>query len=207
MRNYSVHDRAVWEGIFAGMPAEWYDAPPSGAMARCRGYFEASARRRVLDIGCGFGRWAQYLAGHGVDEVVGLDYAEGGIRAASEWVARAGFNARFTVGSATALPFHGRPFDGALAALILDNLSRDDCALAVDELSRVVQTGGLGFFVFNPRLTPADLTAKSQGNPTSSCTLVEYEDHELAACLEGWSITRFDRSAEGFRLVEATLTG
>ena len=109
---YRARDRAVWEGIFAGMPAEWYEAPPSDAMVQARSYFEAQPCRRLLDLGCGFGRWAQFLAGHGAGAIVGVDYAGGGIRAARAWAERVRFNARFVVGSVLAPPFRGRPFDG-----------------------------------------------------------------------------------------------
>ena len=93
------------------MPEEWYGAPPSESMNQCRVYFAAHPCTRLLDLGCGFGRWAQFLAGHGVVEVVGIDYAEHGIRAACSWARRAGFNARFVAASAMALPFRDRPFD------------------------------------------------------------------------------------------------
>jgi ubiquinone/menaquinone biosynthesis C-methylase UbiE len=202
---YVARDQAVWEGIFAGMPEEWYDAPPSDAMVQCRSYFEAHPCSRVLDVGCGFGRWAQFLVGHGVGQVVGVDYAEPGIRAACGWAERAGFNARFVVGSAMALPFHGHSFDGVLAALILDNLSRADCARAVRTLNAVVRAGGRGFFVFNPALTGAELAALPDDNPTKGCMHVVYDDDELTACLPGWSVTRVGSSAERFRLIEATL--
>ncbi len=173
-------------------------------MVRCRTYFEAHPCRRVLDLGCGFGRWARFLVGHGIEEIVGLDYAEPGIRAASAWARRAGFNARFVVGSALALPFHGRSCDGVLGALLFDNLSRADCVRAVSSLNAVVRTGARGFFVFNPFLAPAELEAMPDDNPTKGCMHVVYEDDELAACLTGWSVTRVARSAERFRLVEAT---
>ena len=207
MEDYVTHDRAVWEGIFVRMPPEWYEAPPSDAMVRCRTYFEAHPCKRVLDIGCGFGRWAQFLVGHGIEEVVGIDYAERGIRAARAWAERGGFNARFVIGSAIALPFHGRPFDGVLAALVLDNLSRADCVKSVRSLRSVVQVGGRGFFLFNPALTAAELAAIPDDNPTKGCMHVAYKDHELPGCLAGWSVTRIGVSAERFRIIEATLVG
>jgi ubiquinone/menaquinone biosynthesis C-methylase UbiE len=204
MEEYVTHDQAVWEGIFGRMPAGWYEAPPSDAMVRARAYFEAYPCKRVLDVGCGFGRWAQFLAGHGVEEVVGIDYAERGIRAARAWAERAAFNARFVVASAMALPFHGQPFDGVLAALIFDNLSRADCVEAVRSLNSLVRAGGPGFFVFSPALTAAELAAIPDGNPTKGCMHVAYEDDELPGCLPDWSVTTVGVSAEGFRLVEAT---
>lgn len=204
MQDYTSRDRAIWEGIFADMAPEWYDAPPSDAMLQCRAYFLANPCRRLLDVGCGFGRWARFLAGHGATEVIGIDNAVGGIRNARGWAERSGFNARFLVASATALPFRARLFDGVLAALILDGLSRADCLRAVQGVNEVVQMGGRGFFVFNPLLTPSELAAISDENPTKGCMHVAYADDELISCLTGWSITRSGGSAEGFRLLEAT---
>lgn len=70
-----------------------------------------------------------------------------------------GVQARFVVGSAMALPFEESSFDGVLAALVLDNLSRVDCARAVAALSAVAQRGARGFFAFSPVLTEAELAA------------------------------------------------
>jgi ubiquinone/menaquinone biosynthesis C-methylase UbiE len=200
-------DRDRWERIFATMPAGWYEAPPSAAMERCRAYFAAHRCGRILDVGCGFGRWAEFLTRDGGREVVGIDYAEQGIRAATRWARRAGFNARFVVASATRLPFRGRPFDGVLAALVLDNLSRADCARAVRALNAVLRVGGRGFFVFSPVLTRAELEAVPDDNPSKGCTHVVYEDAELTTCLPGWSMTRRGSTGERLRVIEATYCG
>jgi hypothetical protein len=102
-----------------------------------------------------------------------------------------------------ALPFEESSFDGVLAALVLDNLSRVDCARAVAALSAVVQRGARGFFAFSPVLTEAELAAVKPDNPTSGCMHVVHEDHELPARLPGWSVTRTGTSAERLRLIEA----
>ncbi|HUP00435.1 MAG TPA: class I SAM-dependent methyltransferase [Gemmatimonadota bacterium] len=202
--DHRCRDQAAWERIFAAIPADWYSAPPSDAMNQCRAYFAANSCQRLLDLGCGFGRWAQYLTGHGTKEVVGIDYAEHGIRAAVAWARREGFNGKFVVASVAELPFHGQRFDGVLAAVLLDNLTRADCARVVREVNAVARRGARGFFVFNPRLTPAELAAASDDNPTKDCTHVVYEDEELTGCLPGWTVTRVGPTAERFRVVEAT---
>ena len=207
MRDYVSRDHAVWEGIFAGIPREWYEAPPSDAMKQCSAYFAANPCRRVLDVGCGFGRWAQFVARAGVREVVGIDYAEGGVRAASAWARRDRFSARFVVASAMSLPFRDRSFDGVLAAVLLDNLSRSDCLRVVRALNSVAEPGAHGFFVFNPVLTPAELATIPDGNPTKGCMHVVYADRELPGCLPGWSITRLALTADRFRVIEAEFHG
>jgi SAM-dependent methyltransferase len=200
---YREKDRAVWQRIFATMPPTWFEAPPSDAMEQCRTFFQMNPCARLLDLGCGFGRWALFLAGQGPAEIVGVDYAENGIQAASAWARRAGARARFLVAAATCLPFHRDTFDGVLAALLLDNLSREDLGSAVREINYSTRPGARGFFVFNPYLTEADLASVSDQNPTKDCKHVAYEDDELSACLPGWALTRTKVSAERFRLVEA----
>ncbi len=200
---YGERDRVIWQRIFATMPPEWLEAPPSDAMEQCRTYFQRNPCARLLDLGCGFGRWALFLAGRGPVAIVGVDYAENGIRVASAWGRRAGASAHFLVGAATSLPFRHATFDGVLVALLLDNLSKADVGRAVGEINDVTRPGARGFFVFNPCLTEAELASVSGQNPTRDCMHVTYEDDELPACLPGWAITRTKVSVERFRLVEA----
>lgn len=202
--HYGSRDRGIWERIFAKMPAEWRDAPPSDAMLQCRHYFVAHRCQRLLDLGCGFGRWALFLAGGGPTEIVGLDYAENGIRAGAEWARRSSAQAKFVVARAPLLPFRCQTFDGLLAAVLLDNLSKADLVRTMREVNHVVRPGAPGFFVFNPYLTEADLASLPEGNPTKDCMHVAYTDHELLRCVPGWSVTRRGSSTEGFRILEAT---
>ena len=200
--DYLEHDRAVWEGIFKQIPAEWYEAPPSDAMLQCRDFFAANPVRRILDLGCGFGRWSMMLAG-GLD-VVGVDYAPRGVRAASRWAKKKGARAQFVAASALALPFQPMVFDGVLAALLLDNVSREDLGKVIRGVNRAVRAGSPGFFVFNPYLTEQDAARIAEDNPTKNCMYVAYRDEELPDCLEGWAVRRVAASKEGFRIVEAS---
>jgi SAM-dependent methyltransferase len=201
--HYADRDRAVWQGIFASMPDAWFAAPPSDAMLQCRSYFTANPCERLLDVGCGFGRWALFLAGETGGAIVGVDYAELGIKAASAWAARTHADAKFLVATAVALPFRRATFDGVLAALLLDNLSRPDLGRALREINGSARAGARGFFAFSPVLSEAESVAASRGNPTCGCMHVAYDDDELRESLSGWEVTRMGVSAEGFRLVEA----
>ena len=204
---YSERDRAIWQGIFATMPPAWFEAPPSDAMEQCRSYFQANPCERLLDLGCGFGRWTLFLAGQGAAEVIGVDCAENGIRAASAWAGRTSANAQFLVAGATRLPFRRRTFDGMLAALLLDNLSRSDLARTLREINYSTCPGARGLFVFSPCLTEAELASAADDNPTKECMHVVYRDDELPALLPGWAVTRMKASVERLRLVEAVYRG
>ena len=67
---------------------------------------------RVLDLGCGTGADAVYLAGHGW-EITGVDFAPEAIAAARKKAADAGVDAAFVVGDASRLADAGvrGPFD------------------------------------------------------------------------------------------------
>ena len=76
---FNPHDRDLWNGLFANVPAGWRTSPPSSAMVDCREFLLRSGATSVLDLGCGVGRWAVYLAKAGL-EVSGGDFAENGLR-------------------------------------------------------------------------------------------------------------------------------
>lgn len=189
--DYRHHDRDVWEGIFQGAPAEWQRAAPSDLMRECAAFLRESRVSRVLDLGSGFGRWSNFVAGEAGCTVVGLDYAVGG-SALARRLRPAGVRSGFVVGEVTALPFADSTFDGVIAVLILDNLSRSHGRSAVRELERVCRRGAPAFVVLNPWPMPA--SQEAAGNPTAGCTRHDYSDEEaLGRLLSGWQVVRWDR--------------
>ncbi len=90
--------------------------------------------QRVLDAGCGKGRFARVLLErHPEAEVWGLDLAEAMLHHAPAGMRRC-------AGTLTALPFGEGMFDGAYATESLEHAV--DIELAVAELCRVVRPGG-----------------------------------------------------------------
>lgn len=206
MSDYRDHDQEVWDQILGRIPPEWYETPASDAMEQCTDFFAGHACERILDLACGFGRWAMFLAKHIRSEIVGVDYSEHGITAADTWkVQQRDRILAFLVADVLALPFRPSSFDGVVAALILDNLDRNDLHIAVDELNVVTAQGSPGFFVFNPPEKEVD-EAAMEDNPTKECMHVDYTDDELITCLRGWDVLKLRRSKEGFRLIEARRT-
>jgi SAM-dependent methyltransferase len=99
------------------------------------------AARRVVDVGCGDGRWLAYLERCGADPVklTGVDLSKERIA-----TARGRTRARkLVVGSAFELPFDDDVFDIALLTLVMHNVAEDALrATLADELVRVVRPGG-----------------------------------------------------------------
>jgi 2-polyprenyl-6-hydroxyphenyl methylase/3-demethylubiquinone-9 3-methyltransferase len=88
---------------------------------------------RVLDLGCGKGRFARRLAQGGA-KVVGLDVSRGMLEAA------AGAGLPCLVASARRLPFPDRAFDAVVAVEVFEHLGAIGTAL--DEARRVLRPGG-----------------------------------------------------------------
>ena len=89
--------------------------------------------KRVLDLGCGKGRFAERLRGLGA-EVVGLD------RSAA--MLAGGRGPGRVLGSACRLPFAAAAFDGVLAVEVFQHLPPSSLDAALAEAARVVGPGG-----------------------------------------------------------------
>lgn len=92
-----------------------------------------SSGMRVLDVGCGKGRFARRLFAMGAD-VVGVDASAGML---GECVGIPAMQA-----SATRLPFENGAFDGVFSIEVFEHLDRTSVDLAIDEMARVVRPGG-----------------------------------------------------------------
>ncbi|HET9989700.1 MAG TPA: bifunctional 2-polyprenyl-6-hydroxyphenol methylase/3-demethylubiquinol 3-O-methyltransferase UbiG, partial [Kofleriaceae bacterium] len=97
--------------------------------------------RRVLDLGCGAGFLANYLAERG-HTVTGLDATDENLAIARAYD-RTG-SASYVIGDARVLPFPDASFDAVCAMDLLEHV--EDPASVVAEAARVLAPGGLFFF-------------------------------------------------------------
>jgi 2-polyprenyl-6-hydroxyphenyl methylase/3-demethylubiquinone-9 3-methyltransferase len=92
------------------------------------------AGRRVLDLGCGKGRFAGWLAAQGA-EVVGLDRS-------AAMLGQAGGLPR-VLASARRLPFAAAGFDAVVAVEVLEHIHPAALAGVLAEVQRVLRPGGV----------------------------------------------------------------
>jgi len=103
---------------------------------------EINSNTKVLDIACGKGSTAFYLAEKYGCSVVGIDISEELIQEAKDTCRKKGLDnkVKFLIGNAMDLPFDDNQFDVAISQGIL--VFVDDKTKTINEASRVVKDGG-----------------------------------------------------------------
>ena len=104
----------------------------------------AAKGHRVLDIGCGVGRWSSRLLKLNAS-VVGIDFSESMIKEAEKRQQASNSNnrAEFVIATAQDLPFKDSTFDYILSVTVLQHIVDDEeVKKAASEMIRVVRPGG-----------------------------------------------------------------
>jgi len=98
---------------------------------------------RVADVGCGGGYLSEQLAQQGA-RVIGIDVAEGAIRAASIEARKSGLEIHYVQANADALPLADASVERVICTDVLVHVP--DPAPVVREIGRVLKPGGKCFF-------------------------------------------------------------
>jgi SAM-dependent methyltransferase len=98
--------------------------------------------RRLLDIGCNWGRWSVAAARKGY-RVIGVDPQLGAIMAARRVAKQLGLDIDYVCADARHLPFIAGAFDATFSYSVLQHFSRADCLQAVRDIGRVLHPGGV----------------------------------------------------------------
>lgn len=134
----SFWDRAYRDGSYLehweapAVPRELVALVASGA---------ARAGATALDVGCGSGLEAVYLARAGLS-VIGVDSSRPGLELARERARAAGVELDLRHGSALALPVESASIDLALDRGCLHGIDREDRPAYAAEITRVLRPGG-----------------------------------------------------------------
>lgn len=94
-----------------------------------------------LDVGCNWGRWSIAAAQKGY-RVIGIDPQLGAIMAARRVSRALGLSITYIVADARYLPFAANSFDKVFSYSVLQHLSKQNVAIAVSEIARVLKPEG-----------------------------------------------------------------
>lgn len=97
--------------------------------------------RRLLDLGCNWGRWSVAASRLGY-RAVGIDPSLGAVLSARRVSRQLGVAADFVVGDARFLPFAPDSFDTVFSYSVVQHFSKEDAYLTVSEIGRVLKRGG-----------------------------------------------------------------
>lgn len=128
-----------WNDLFTDPRFHWTEPDPGVVETAPRWLSEG--RRNIYDLGCGAGRHMAYLQSLGF-ELWGSDVAENGLDVCARSLAEAGLPARLVRADMTACPFADGAFDAGIATNVLNHNPRALLQQAVDEIHRLLRTGG-----------------------------------------------------------------
>jgi SAM-dependent methyltransferase len=152
----------------------WHLSRPSPELIAALGDGWLSPGGCVLDVGCGLGTEAGYLASAGW-RAVGIDLSEAAIARAA-----AGHDdAAFLRANARRLPFHPHCFDAAIDRGCFHYLAPDDRLSYAGELRRVLRPGG-------KFLLRASLRTAGARN--------DMDEAVIGRTFAGWQIERMERA-------------
>lgn len=127
----------------------------------------------ALDIGTGIGRHAIYLSELGL-QVTAIDLSEGGISLLKEKCRTNHINMNAAVADMTALPFGNDSFDCVICFHTIYHTNLNGLQQAIDEIYRVLRTGGEAYLTFNSK-NSEDFTPETSEN---GCTIYKNEGEE-----------------------------
>lgn len=138
---------SFWDRAYrAGDHLEHWEAPSVpgelAALVSAGPSLGLAADARALDVGCGSGQEAVYLAAAGM-EVIAVDSSRPALELARERAAAAGVDLDLRAGSAFDLPVETESIDLVLDRGCLHGIDRDDRPDYAAEIARVLAPGGL----------------------------------------------------------------
>lgn len=148
---------------------------------------EALPPGRALDLGCGYGRTAIYLAQRGW-QVDGVDFVELALEEAERRAAAAGVEVAFHHGSVTDLGFLNGPYDLAVDVGCGHALDEEGLRAYRDELRRLLRSGAIFLFFARIRDNVTGPAAEEGNGPRG---LDEPLFRRIFA--EGFSLYRYER--------------
>jgi len=133
-----------WEDAYKTVPP-WDVGRPQPAFVELLRAGELS-KGRVLDVGCGTGENALYLASNGFS-AIGVDLTDRAIAVARAKAAERRLKIEFQAGNALSLDFKDDVFDNVIDSGLFHTFTDNDRPVYAREIARVLVTGGRYFML------------------------------------------------------------
>ncbi|MCD4847086.1 MAG: methyltransferase domain-containing protein [Candidatus Aegiribacteria sp.] len=201
-----------WDNLFRDLDPETMDLPrslPASALPDfCDRYLKKGDR--VLDLGCGSGRNAAYLAGRGF-LVCGVDIAQGAVEFCVKRLAQLQLSGVFKQGTLENIPFPDNEFTAVVCIASLDHVTLDCASKSIDEIRRVLSESGVMLLTFDPPDTDEDIVDEAEILPDGTLKFVSgdqkgmlfrrYSDREITDLVGEENIISFNNTRSGGRTV------
>ena len=150
--------------------------------------------RHVCDAACGFGTYTLALASNGFS-VESFDISETAVRLTRGNLKKLGYDVPVKVADITRTGYRDGCFDGVFAHSVLDHMTCADARAAMEELFRIVRSGGLVLlsfdtpeeadFSFEHELLPDGSLLYRGGSRRSGMIFHPYDADGIAKLLDG----------------------
>lgn len=198
-----------WERAWSAAKKPYTQLPDLPYLAEMAEKLTQAGCQTVLDLGCGSGWLAVFLARAGF-AVTGVDVVEHALDLARQWVEMEQLSAVFQCADIVKLPFPDSTFDACVANSIFEHLNHDLAVKCLAETRRVLKPGGLFFGCFDLVGTgPGEYyklddgshiyTDKSRQGMLLRC----FNDDELKQLFADWQLDSLVTIESGSRIVWA----
>lgn len=114
--------------------------------------------RRVLEVGCGWGRLISRISGRA--EAVGIDISRAMLKRALSLTHNRARAPHFIQAEAGSMPFRSKCFESVYSYLVLQHIGRDGVIKAVSEMARILGDKGIALATLPNRLGPDGILSK-----------------------------------------------
>jgi ubiquinone/menaquinone biosynthesis C-methylase UbiE len=201
-----------WDRCFKEMDAETYDFSKSKSVNVlpdfCTKYLNMGDT--ILDLGCGAGRNAHYLAQSGY-KVFGVDIAESAIEFCKKRFKRFNLSGIFKQGTFDHIPFPDNFFFAVICIAALDHGTLDCAKAAMTEIRRVLVPRGIMLLTIDPPDQDEDIVDQADVLPDGTFRYVRgeykgmlfrrYQDDEIRSLVGGENIISFESKKGGVRVI------
>ena len=174
----------------------------------CSEYLKAGSP--VLDLGCGDGRNANYLARRGC-KIYGIDISNAAVELCKKRLAKQGLPGNFKHGTFDNIPYPDDFFDAVICIASLDHVSFQTAQESITEIGRILRTDGIVLLTFDPPETDEDRIHEAEVLPDGTLKFVcgkqkgmlfrRYKDEEIRKLLADQDVISYKHTEKGARIV------